>query len=91
MFLPVIICQNGFVRINTPSFAQTTPINNDEKRVSFMKNANGNQSIGCKVTSCAHNHTGYDCALTKIDVMPCSNCNTGNPADESMCGSYDQK
>ena len=42
------------------------------------------QTIGCKVTSCAYNMSGCDC----IEVEPMCGCHTGNPADESLCGSY---
>jgi len=29
------------------------------------------------------------CELERIVVQPCKNCNTGNPEEESMCGSYE--
>ena len=46
------------------------------------------QTIGCKVTSCAYNMSGCDCGLERIEVEPMCGCHTGNPADESLCGSY---
>ena len=46
------------------------------------------QTIGCKVTSCAYNMSGCDCELERIEVEPMCGCHTGNPADESLCGSY---
>ncbi len=50
-----------------------------------------NQKINCTVNSCAFNDTNRKiCELDTIIVEPCKNCNNGNPADESMCGSYKQ-
>ena len=46
------------------------------------------QPIGCKVTSCAYNMSGCDCGLERIEVEPMCGCHTGNPEDESLCGSY---
>ena len=49
-----------------------------------------NQKINCTVNSCAFNNTEHQmCKLDRIIVEPCKNCNNGNPADESMCGSYE--
>jgi hypothetical protein len=48
----------------------------------------GTQTIGCRVTSCRYNHEGSGCSLSKIEVEPSPNCNTGEPCDESLCGSY---
>ncbi len=48
----------------------------------------GAQTIGCRVTSCRYNHEGSGCSLSKIDVEPSPNCNTGNACDESLCASY---
>jgi len=49
-----------------------------------------NQKINCTVHSCAFNNTEHKmCELDRIIVEPCKNCNNGNPADESMCGSYE--
>ena len=50
----------------------------------------GNQTIGCNVQSCAYNQNQY-CSLQSIQVAPCKNCNNGNPEDESMCASYQNK
>ena len=48
-----------------------------------------NQTINCTVKSCIYNNTKNDiCELKNIIVEPCKNCRNGNPADESMCGSY---
>lgn len=48
----------------------------------------GNQTIGCRVTSCRYNSEGCDCSLSKIEVEPSPNCHTGKSCDESLCGSY---
>ena len=49
-----------------------------------------NQKINCTVHSCAFNNTDKQvCELDGIIVEPCKNCSNGNPADESMCGSYE--
>lgn len=49
-----------------------------------------NQKINCNVKSCAFNDTEKCiCELDGIVVEPCKNCHNGNPADESMCGSYE--
>ena len=49
-----------------------------------------NQKINCTVESCAFNNTEHKmCELDRIIVEPCKNCNTGKPAEESMCGSYE--
>jgi len=48
------------------------------------------QKINCNVNSCAFNDTERQmCELERIVVQPCKNCNTGNPEEESMCGSYE--
>ncbi len=47
------------------------------------------QLINCTVGSCAfNNEKTQKCELEDIIVRPCTNCNNGNPEDESMCGSY---
>lgn len=52
----------------------------------------GKQQINCTVNSCEYNNGKTQrCELTDIIVTPCKNCNNGNPADESMCGSYRSK
>jgi len=53
-----------------------------------MENKSGNQTIGCEVTSCRYNREGSHCDLSRIEVMPCRDCHDGNPAHESLCGSY---
>ena len=48
-----------------------------------------NQKIKCNVGSCSYNNTEKEeCELKEIKVCACTNCNTGNPEDESMCASY---
>jgi len=49
------------------------------------------QKIGCAVTSCRYNKQGRACSLESIQVEPCENAHTGDPSDESMCGSYRNK
>ena len=50
------------------------------------------QKINCTVGSCAYNCTNnQECELESIVVEPCSDCNNGNPEDESMCGNYKVK
>ena len=48
----------------------------------------GSQTSGCAVTSCRYNDEGSYCMLNRIEVEPCCDCHTGDPADESLCGSY---
>ena len=49
------------------------------------------QRINCTVRSCAFNNMQNQvCELDRITVEPCKNCHNGSPADESMCGSYEQ-
>lgn len=45
------------------------------------------QTIGCEVTSCAHNKMGCECALDRVEIKPACNCHTGED-NESLCGSY---
>ena len=54
-----------------------------------MSQIKPNTSIRCGVSSCAYNcgDEAY-CSLRAIHVEPCEGCESGNPADESMCGSY---
>ena len=48
-----------------------------------------NQNIRCTVGSCRYNNSDTkNWNLKQIEVLACSNCMTGNPEDESMCGSY---
>ena len=49
------------------------------------------QQINCTVGSCVYNSTDKKCELEAIIVEPCSDCNNGNPEDESMCGNYETK
>lgn len=46
------------------------------------------QHIGCKVASCKFNDKERECSLNTIMVEPGPQGSTGNPADESLCGSY---
>ena len=48
----------------------------------------GCQTIGCRVASCAYNKSGCSCDLDQIEVQPRNGCHTGEPCDESLCGSY---
>lgn len=50
------------------------------------------QKINCTVESCAYNDTeDKKCELEAITVEPCYDCDTGDPEEESMCGSYETK
>ena len=54
----------------------------------------GTQTRGCSVVSSKHNTQGSYCQLSRIQVEPmcnCEGCHSGNPADESLCGSYRAK
>ena len=61
----------------------------EEKKMSETKA--GSQTIGCRVTSCRYNARGCDCQLSRIEVEPKCGCHTGEPCDESLCGSYKAK
>ena len=55
----------------------------------MSQNKAGCQTIGCNVKSCRFNDKGTYCALARIQVEPCLHSqNSGNPEDESLCGSY---
>ncbi|MDO4568313.1 MAG: DUF1540 domain-containing protein [Clostridia bacterium] len=56
-----------------------------------MDGNTGCQTIGCSVTSCRYNDSGCKCKLSSISVEPCACEHTGDPADESLCGSYKAK
>ena len=56
--------------------------------MSMSKSKAGCQTIGCKVTSCAYNRSGSNCDLDRIEVEPMMGGHTGDPAAESLCGSY---
>ena len=48
------------------------------------------QKINCTVESCVYNDcNAQKCVLDEITVEPCEQGATGQPADESMCGSYE--
>lgn len=48
-----------------------------------------NQKINCTVESCEYNNCdNKKCELHQINVRACKGGATGNPEDESMCGSY---
>ena len=51
-----------------------------------------NQCIHCSVESCRHlkEETGI-CSLESIQVAPTPMAYSGDPADESMCQSYETK
>ncbi|MCL2355138.1 MAG: DUF1540 domain-containing protein [Oscillospiraceae bacterium] len=49
------------------------------------------QKINCNVGSCEYNDPeDHKCELDEIVVEPCKDCGTGEPEEESMCGSYIQ-
>ena len=48
------------------------------------------QSIGCEVSSCEY-HAQGECELSRIIVRPCTGYSSGDPMDETLCGSYKQK
>lgn len=57
-----------------------------------MSNQNvGCQSINCGVCSCRHHMQDDTCKLQSIQVEPMCGCNSGEPCDESLCGSYQAK
>lgn len=50
------------------------------------------QKINCTVESCAYNNSNEQkCQLEAINVEPCYDTDSGNPEDESMCGSFEAK
>ena len=51
----------------------------------------GCQTIGCRVASCKYHSEGHFCTLDRIEVEPMPGGSTGDPADESLCGSYKTK
>ena len=57
-----------------------------------MSKKQANMSIRCRVDSCSYHCDSENyCSLNAIQVDPCQDCHTGNPAGESMCASYKQK
>lgn len=51
-----------------------------------------NQCIHCSVESCRHQKAEAGlCALESIQVSPTPMAYSGDPADESMCRSYETK
>lgn len=54
-----------------------------------MSKKDVNSDIRCNVNSCAFHCSGEDCcSLKSIHVDACPGCSSGEPKDESMCGSY---
>ena len=52
------------------------------------KNA-GAQTINCGVSSCAFHEGGENvCGLRGVHIEPMYDAGSGQPWDESMCGSY---
>ena len=47
----------------------------------------GKQTIRCNVLSCTHNED-CGCDLSAISVEPGCGRHSGNPEEESLCGSY---
>ena len=65
---------------------------NDKQEAKVMIHQNPNESIRCRVSSCAFNCPGEGfCSLRAIQVEPCRGCESGKPEDESMCASYKRK
>ena len=57
-----------------------------------MSHNKPNERIRCRVESCAfHCQDAECCSLQAIQVEPCQGCDSGSPADESMCASYKRK
>jgi hypothetical protein len=57
-----------------------------------MSHKQPNADIQCTVSSCNHHCMGEDfCSLRSIRVEAKRQGSTGNPQDESMCGSYVSK
>ncbi len=52
-----------------------------------MDGKEGNQTIGCEVTSCRFNSQGNSCNLHSIQVKPACDCHSGG-VEEANCGSY---
>lgn len=54
-----------------------------------MARKEANTDIRCGVESCSY-HCGEQnyCSLRSIRVEACPSCGSGDPQDESMCGSY---
>lgn len=54
-----------------------------------MSQKEANTDIRCNVKSCTYHMDGKDyCSLSSIHVDANMNGATGQPQDESMCGSY---
>lgn len=51
----------------------------------------GHQSIECSVVSCKFHDKEGRCGLERIQVEPTPMAYTGEAADESMCGSYQNR
>lgn len=56
----------------------------------MSENKCGNQTIGCRVTSCRHNYNDSLCELARIEVAPRAGCDSCG-CEESLCASYDAK
>lgn len=57
-----------------------------------MSHPDSQQCIQCSVVSCRHLKKDEGrCGLQSIQVEPTPMAYTGEPADESMCGSYENK
>ena len=54
-------------------------------------NKDGKQTIDCTVKNCRHNTGGKHCDLSRIQIEADkihSDSKSGEPADESLCGSF---
>lgn len=56
-----------------------------------MNEKSGKQTIGCEVSSCKY-YKDSACDLRGIVVKPCcDHVHSGNPAEETLCGSYSRE
>jgi hypothetical protein len=55
-----------------------------------MNETNGQQVIGCNVSSCKHFKDSL-CELSSIEVGANSNVNNGVAEDETLCASYEKR
>lgn len=56
----------------------------------MQKSKTGFQTIGCHVSSFCYNGSN-GCDISHIEVEPMQGMHTGEPCDESLCGSYKAK
>ncbi len=76
-----------FAHANSGAEQNSRPMKGDA-----AMNEKKNQCIHCSVESCRHLKEGEGmCALESIQVAPTPMAYSGDPADESMCRSYETK